>query len=290
MTTKNKSFQQMKKDSQSGKTFKRVYGQMSQRKGTWAKTRIRRALVGLGNTKLANSILNCRKGQLCGQVYCSSCRDKAAQSLKDRISKRIQQRFRNDPDKSREQLRHTTVLCGLVDFNLSSVKQSVSQARKDINAFKRRFKDVWFQGAFEFELIDLDKLLVWDGDNQVKKETLEKMTDKRGNLILVHFHGLMDLNGVDEKLVKEWVGQRWNKHHRQTHLQRIRKGQRLGEMTWKVSSYCFKNRVKDNMTFIARGFEEGEYFTNEELSNLIKIYDGVGGGKGVSGLLIGIGK
>jgi hypothetical protein len=289
MTTKTTSFQQLKKDSQSGDARKRVFGKMSGRKGTWAKTRIRRALVGLGNTKLANSILNCRKGRLCGQVYCSSCRDKAAQGLNDRVSKRIQKKYENDPEKYREQLRHTTILCDLVDFDLSSVKQSVSQARKDINAFKRRFKDVWFQGAFEFELIDLDKLRVWDGENQVKKETLEKMTDKGGNLILVHFHGMMDLNGTDEQVVKDWIGQRWNNHHRQTHIQRIWKGQSLDEMSWKVSSYCFKNRVKDNMTFIAKGFEQGDYFSNDDLSTLIKIYDGVGGGKGVSGLLIGFG-
>ena len=43
------------------------------------------------------------------------------------------------------------------------------------------------------------------------------------------------------------------------------------------------------MTFVAKDFEDGEYFNNRALADLINLYDDVGGGKGVSGILIGFG-
>lgn len=286
------SFKKLKKESQSGKTHRETYGQMSGKTGTWTKTRVRNALVGLGNDQLASRISNCRKGQYCGQVYCQDCRNRASKCLQERVQDYIQFSYGPDEEGAREQLRHVTILCELVNFDTESVKQSVSRARKDINAFRRRFKDIWFQGAFEFELVHMDKLMVWDGKNQVKKETLGAMNKGSGNSgdrILVHFHGLMDLNGTDYDVVKDWVRNRWNDHNRQTHMQRIYSNQSFDDMSWKVSSYCFKNRVRDNMTFIAKDFMKGGYFTNDQLSRLIKLYDDVGGQKGVSGILIGFG-
>jgi len=286
------AFQNMKEDHQTGDSLRRAVGMLSGKKHTWTVKRVQRTLRSTGKDRLADKISNCRKGQYCGQVYCRVCRDRAARSLKSRISRHIEKRFDGDAELAREQLRHTTILCELVDFGVGSVEMSIDQARKDINALKRRFKNLWFQGSFEFELINIDKLMVWGGKNEVKKKTLGTMADARvviGNQILVHFHGLMDLNGEDEKLVKKWCRKRWNKHHRQTDLGRIWKYQPLDEMAWKVSSYCFKGRTQDNMTFVAKDFEDGEYFTYEELGGLIHLYDEIGGRNGVSGLLIGFG-
>lgn len=286
------AFEKMKRDSKSGKTYKTIYGQMS---GTpWKKTekRVLHSLIGMGNRKLADKISNCGKGQICGQVYCPKCRDRASKSLQKRVLDHIQKSYGSYEDSVREQLRHTTILCELVEFDTKSVKLSVSKARKDFNAFRRRFKNIWFQGAFEFELIEMNKLRVWGGKNKVKKETLgamDRITGESNVRILVHIHGLMDLNGTNYKEVKDWCGKRWNDHPRQSFFQRVYSDQTLEDMSWKVSSYCFKSRFRDNMTFIARDFEKGDYFTNDQLSRLIKLYDYVGGQKGVSGILIGFG-
>ena len=43
------------------------------------------------------------------------------------------------------------------------------------------------------------------------------------------------------------------------------------------------------MTFEAKGFEEEDFFTYEELGGLIHLYDEIGGHNGMSGLLIGFG-
>ena len=78
----------------------------------------------------------------------------------------------------------------------------MSEGRKDLKALKRAFRKLWFQGAFELEVIDFKALMEMEGANQVKRETISKMLGYRGEklslytpLILIHAHLVLDLNG-----------------------------------------------------------------------------------------------
>jgi len=294
----------MKKDALSGKALKEhraliereMPGYSVQNQGRIIATRVVEALRAAGEVEdisLADKIENCGRGQLCGSVYCVDCRNRAAAELNKRISAHSDIRFGDDADEARNHLRYMTVLCELTDLDFQEVKQAVADARINIKAMKRRFADIWTQGSFEFELIDM-KLLGKSGST-VKQETLAAMIDMSvkesfslGQRVIVHFHTLVDLNGTDDVEFRGWVRSRWNKHHRQTNVQRTRSNQSLENMAKKISSYGFKNRVQYNLTFDTDGYKRGVWFKNNRLGALSSIYDRIGG-RGYKGLLIGLG-
>lgn len=305
------AFQRMKDRSRSGKALKNLLatieqdipGYNTQGQGRIIATRVVDALRSMGEIEdisLANKIANCRRGHLCGSVYCVDCRNRAAEGLNERISSHTQDRFDDDDDEARNNLRYVTVLCELTAFNQADVKQAVAIARKDIKAMKRKFSDIWIQGSFEFELIDMKLLDKSDaGVNQnsraLKQQTLSAMMDMNinesrslGQRVIVHFHMLVDLNGADGDDFNNWVGGRWNSHSNQTEVKRLNKEQSLEDMAKKVSSYGFKNRVQYNLSFTTKGYKKGVWFTNENLGTLAGIYDRIGN-RGYKSLLIGIG-
>ena len=305
------AFQKMKDRSLSGKALEDLLVVIeqnfpeytTQKQGRTITTRVVDALDVTGEIEdisLANKIRNCGRGRLCGSVYCVDCRKRAADGLNKRISDHTQDRFGDDADEARCHLRYMTVLCELTAFNVADVKQAVADARKGIKAMKRKFSDIWMQGSFEFEVMDM-KLLdksdagVDQNKRALKQQTLAAMIDMSiknsrslGQRVIVHFHVLVDLNGTDGVEFKKWVGNRWSCHNNQTEVKRLNKGQSLENMAKKVSSYGFKNRIQYNLTFKTKGYKEGVWFTNENLGTLAGIYDGIGN-RGYKSLLIGIG-
>lgn len=305
------AFQKMKDRSLSGNAMKDLLvtierdfpGYNTQEQGRIITTRVIDALRSTGEIKdlsLADKIENCGRGKLCSSVYCEDCRKRAANGLNKRISDHTQDRFGDDADEARYRLRYMTVLCELTAFNVADVKQAVAHARKDFKAMKRKFPDIWMQGSFEFELIDM-KLLdksdagVDQNKRAIKQQTLSAMMDMSikdnrslGQRVIVHFHVLLDLNETDEEEFKNWVSSRWNCHRNQTEVKRLQKGQSLEEMTKKVSSYGFKNRIQYNLSFATKGYKKGVWFSNENLGTLAGIYDRIGN-RGYKSLLIGIG-
>jgi hypothetical protein len=289
-------FEKMKKKYKSGEAFNAVRGANIQIAGREIRKRVITALYKEGDIEgliLADRIKQCGRGALCGSVYCMDCRGRAAKGLKDRLSDRILLRFGNDEASARDELRYVTVLCELTEFNLDSVKSAVTRARTDLKAMKRRFPDIWIQGSFEFELIDM-KLLGQSGA-MIKLETLAAMMDldvskskSLGHRVIVHFHVLVDLNSVRDEAFKKWVRDRWSKHNRQTDVKRIRKNQKLSDMIAKVSDYGFKNRSQYNLSFETLDFKKGKWFKDADLGRLAAIYDGIGK-RGYSSLLISLG-
>jgi hypothetical protein len=256
----------------------------------------KRLLIALNETAeedglaFAYKVKNCGLGRLCSSVYCTKCRTRAVRQFDKRISKHIKSRFGNDEDKAHEQIRYATVLCDLVDLNKVEVKRAVANARKDLKALRRKFPEIWMQGTFEFELMDM-KYLVESGAS-TKKGTLAAMKDTEiqkcrslGQQVLVHFHVLMDLNEVCEKEFKKWVQNRWSCHPRQTRIQRRISGQSLKDMSDNISKYGFKNRNQYNLSFESHGYLKGKWFKDEYLGKLAMVYDCVGK-RGYSSLLI----
>jgi hypothetical protein len=305
------AFQQIKKDALSGKALKEqraiiereMPGYSVQKQGRIIKSRLFDALRAAGEIEgisLADKIESCGRGQLCGSVYCVECRGRAAAELNKRISAHNEIKFGDDADEARNHLRYMTVLCEITAFNVVDVKQAVADARKDIKAMKRRFGDIWVQGSFEFELIDMRLLDKSDaGVNQnsrsLKQQTLAAMMNMSikesrslGQRVIVHFHTLVDLNGTDEVEFNKWVRNRWNSHSNQTEVKRTNKGQTLKNMAKKISDYGFKNRVQYNLSFETNGYKRGIWFNNNHLGTLAGIYDRMDG-RGYKGLLIGHG-
>jgi len=184
-------------------------------------------------------------------------------------------------------------------YDVRRVKGVLREARKDLKALKRAFPQLWYQGAFELELIDFRALMNCEGANQVKRQTIgemlggwrEEWAESRRlhcytPLVLIHAHFLMDLKGADRERVGEWFRGRYDKSPHQIHIKGIRSEQTLDELCWKVGSYGFKDRVQYNMTFDAQGYREGGYFSDKELARLVLLHDQLCK-KGFKNLLIG---
>tara|TARA_Y100000034_G_scaffold135629_1_gene208336 strand:+ start:556 stop:1479 length:924 start_codon:yes stop_codon:yes gene_type:complete len=302
-------FQRMKEDSRSGETLGQLLehqdlsGYSIQKQGRIIRNRVIDALRVTGEAEhigLADRIENCGRGRLCGSAYCSDCRKRAVTGLSDRISRHIESRYGSSKKKIREQLRYVTVLCELVDLDYGSVKTARKRAQKDLDALVRRFKGTWIQGTYELELMDmglLDKSDAGVAQNKraAKQRTLAalkgvdvKDSGSLGQQVIVHFHALVDLNGVDGDQFKEWVRRRWNADGRQTRIQLTDSSQSWREMVSKIASYGFKNRVQYNLTFETNDYLKGKWFKNEDLAELVMIYDGLRN-KRNNGLLIGRG-
>ena len=101
-----KKYKKNKKNFKESDQYRKVFGMMSGKTGLWTKTRVKRALIGLGHNELAKSILECSKSQRCGQVYCKECRDRAAFAMTSRVKKHIAGRFGDGEYKDEQNITH----------------------------------------------------------------------------------------------------------------------------------------------------------------------------------------
>jgi len=245
-------------------------------------SRVKTALKWSQNWELLKKIEGCRVGGLCGSLYCKRCRKRAVDNFEARLSEHCHKHFGGNNDLALSRLRYVTVLCELTSINFPAVKGAVDQSRKNLNAFKRRFSDIWLQGTFEFELVSFEL------SNARKKKTLLQMDSNGENVqVLVHFHALMDIKEYEEIQVKKWLSKRWKGDYR-VRVQMTFADQSIDEKCYKLASYGFKDRVRFNPTFDAKDYEDGRRFKHGELADLVEIYDG-GSKRGCSSLLIGIG-
>lgn len=244
--------------------------------------RVNDALCCCREYGLAKKIRDCDVGKLCSSVYCQSCRDRAATSLYKRFRFHFDGELDGDVAIAQRRLRYLTVLCELTTVDIDAIKVAVVQARKGLNAYKRRYSSIWVMGAFEFELVDLKFA------ERIKKKTLNELNETEASLqVLVHFHVLVDIKNYEESEMKIWLEKKWP-GSRRVAIQETIESQPIDEKLTKIASYGFKNRVRFNNSFKTDGYADGNLFTNRQLSDLVSIYDGVGN-KGYSSLLIGIG-
>ena len=177
-----------------------------------------------------------------------------------------QEAKRMGEDACRERLRWITVLHDLKRAEIAEVKEATKKARADYVQLNRKFKGSWAQGAFEYELVDMEKVhsrITKDSEGSRKKVTLQKLggyeasidnldfswrwEDKAGNqradYVLVHTHFLMDCGTEDWATIEKDMERRWYKDY-QVRIDTLKdyKVRSLDDSLWKMSSYCFKNR------------------------------------------------
>jgi hypothetical protein len=280
----------------SGKQFKSVMRAADVLSGKHLERSVRGALASIGATSLANKIANCGRAAVCSSLYCRKCRSRAASKMEQRLQGRFRTALRSNPKLLQERWRYLTVLCEVTEFKVGNVKAAVTRARTVLRALKRKFPKLWMQGAFEFELVDLDDMQsTEDAEFSVKKRTLLAMLDGDeakfvGKKILVHYHAVVDLGDCASGEIGDWFRKRYPSHSRQIELKETRSKQDVEDKLRKIASYGFKNRLRYNKSFITSGYETGSYFTNEDAGKLIKLYDQfIGSGTGsYKSVLIGL--
>ncbi len=173
------------------------------------------------------------------------------------------------------------------------------------------FASEFTQGAFEVELVDMEKVSsrVAKNDSGVRKrDTLERLggfdgswrwVDEAGNqrtdYVLVHTHFLMDCgkegwNAIDADMRKRWNGDYQVRIDGLTDFN-VRS---LDASLWKMSSYCFKNRCFHHYEFGGYTFDDEDIdvsekmFSVNELNVIYGIYKYMAGSRN-TGLLLGWG-
>lgn len=98
----------------------------------------------------------------------------------------------------------------------------------DRTASRRWGKNLWLKGGVHIELVDyqsfsLARLL---GKSTAKEKTLEKLVEaggatKSGKYFLVHFHALVDLNGIADGGFRDLLLSHWGLEARQVRVERL---------------------------------------------------------------------
>jgi len=247
----------------------------------------------------AKRIEGCGRGSYCGYAYCSVCRIRHAGALEKRIQAHRQDHQLTDADVL-ERFRWITILHSLERCDLEDIAAATKAARREFNNFKRKWKDTWAEGVFEYELVDMLKiknLIADDGNSSRKRDVLlEMLTDEydyrkirfmygdgilyqdhnkldRSDYILFHSHFLMDAgfwadgnwDDITDDLRKRWDGNYRVRLDRLVDPDRTNKegkhtGKSINNSFADISRYCFKNRTKFNYRF-------GEYRYEDEVEN-----------------------
>ena len=307
-----KSFDELKSTGDTQLEKLRWAMSAEERKSTHAKIGafVKKALRRAGKHQAVKRLEECRRGAYCGNIYCGECRDRMAAKLLGRVRAHLVSHDMGE-DACRERLRWVTILHSLEKAEVGAVREGTKRARADYTQLNRKFAGSWAQGAFEFELVDMEKVSLRAGKNASgvrKKDTLQRLggydgswrwVDEAGNqrtdYVLVHTHFLMDCgeedwNAIDADMRKRWDGDYQVRIDGLTDYS-VRS---LDESLWKMTSYCFKNHCSHHYEFGGYTFEEEDMDVNEsmfsvnELNVIYGIYKEKAGGRN-TGLLLGWG-
>ena len=236
-----------------------------------------------------------KKGWSCCSLWCGRCRHRYAKGLQQRQLDQILLPFRSDYEAAYERLRHVTVLSDLVPLheNDSRLKKAICLDRKRFNATKKAFPKIGFQGSFELELVDF-KLLMSSG-SAIKRRTIKSLMGYEDGtpislipmLVLVHSHSLWDLGPYPVDDVRLFVTDQFAPHAPyQVKFDRIYKDQPFDELSFKLGSYPFKDRVQFNLSFDTHSYEHGPYFCDRDLARFVLLYKRMSN-KGFKTMLLG---
>ena len=253
------------------------------------RSRAVRALHSTGHLNLSVRIANCSTSARCSSIYCGACRHRFVKQAQTRMLARAQSCGRQVD----QRLRFLTILVDLKYPVPRDVKRAISEARQKLKALSRKHKELWMQGAFEFELMDVPSVLALNTRSRKRKTILEltgggKLSPSLfGRMVLVHLHCLVDLDGTNESELKRSLKSlfpgRW-----MVRLQRTWSDQAIDEKCWKIASYLFKDRTRFNHSDETSGFKQGVLMNDQELSSLIALYSDCSS-NGIKHLLIGMG-
>lgn len=308
-------FEELKKSSAA--RFKKIRWAMNAeyRKATHSRIDafVQRSLKSAGRFQQAAKLKNCGRSSYCGSIYCGGCRDRMAQKLLSRVRAHLLSEDMGD-DSCRDRLRWVTVLHSLETAEIDKIKAATKRARSEYTQLNRKFSGSWAQGAFEYELVDMQKVqsrVTGTASGNRKKATLLELggyqtqlynqegswiwTDKAGqsrtDYVLVHTHFLMDCGTDDWKAIDKDMRRRWYGSY-QVRIDTLKdyKVRSLEDSLWKMASYCFKNRCSHHYDFGSYDIDEVDVnenmFNVNELNAIYEIYKSMSGGSN-KGLLLG---
>ncbi|MBM0206592.1 hypothetical protein JNW90_28975 [Micromonospora sp. STR1s_5] len=210
------------------------------------------------------------------------------ESAEGRTWDRISELYQGDEASVRRNFRFLTVVCEPVELDIDAVKASVQRSRKLIKKLRLAHPGVWFNGAFDFEIVDLSR--VRDGRHVCRSnaELVEAILPSgfmSKYAVNVHFHAVIDLNQLSDSLFKRTLKRTWNTHRLQTRLSPLRSDKSMRDSITDICDYLFKNEGNFKFTIRDNLRSKGEKLPDELMGFLALLYSSFGNSS-YRGLLI----
>jgi hypothetical protein len=169
--------------------------------------------------------------------------EKHAQILTERFNKQFEQYGKRGSQNDR--LRMVTILDSVCELDLDRIINCVTLMEKRIKKWLFR-KKIYLLAAVEIEIVNIDFLERVNKEGAIEKRKLDiikLMTNTTGSVALVHFHGIIDLKNVDEKLLVKYAREIWP----------IRYAVELQKL---YSSNSISKNIKEIFTYATKGGNE----------------------------------
>jgi hypothetical protein len=191
----------------------------------------------------------------------------------------------DDEAKARTNLRFLTVLNALCRPDPDEVRAAMAKVRADLTSLRRSFPGMLIQGRFECEMVDTETIL----ESHACPQKARALRGLNGNsdttscrdMVLLHFHALVFLNGHDPDAVKDKLRGKWPSPYA-VKMDSLFRDKPIDSSIRKIGSYMLKDRYQYNHRFQTNGFIDERYLSNGSLSLLIRL----GLDVGIDGLLI----
>ena len=254
--------------------YSRINADTIPRKGCLYKDRVRHSLLVTGFADCWTKIEDCGSGAYCNSSYCRDCRNKNSLAQSRKLIG-LYRNYYSEDHEARENMRFVTVLCELVKPNHTAVLESLKRAKLALTTLRRRksLPGLLLFGRFELEAIDIGRVFQLRTCDR-KVETIRALNGDREesfgrDMILVHFHAVMFLNGHDEEVVRNKLKLRWPVPYGIS-IKRLYKDQSIEDSIRKLCSYPLKDRYRYNYDFRTNGYEDGGYINDGSLSFLVR--------------------
>lgn len=236
------------------------------------RSRAKHALMTTGFIDHWSKMDRCRKGAYCNSSYCKTCRNKNSFSLYYRVNRRHNETHGDDTE-ARENLRFVTILFELAPIDYQTIKDAVTRAKRGLAGIRRSFPGLWLMGRIELEAIDVERVF----KSRACERKMESIRELNGghkhsygkDMILVHLHAIMFLNGHDEDVVRDKLKKKWPTS-RSIKIDRLHKDKPIKTSLKNMCFYLLKDRIRYNYKMDTDGYETSDLINTESLSFLVR--------------------
>jgi hypothetical protein len=246
------------------------------------KKRLKHALLVTGHEPSWERIESCCKERRCQSYYCDSCRAGACKNQATDVIKLHRELHGEDDAFARQNIQSVTVLHDLVapghknggrynDF--SGVERSISSLRRKLSRVRKTFSRLLIFGRIELEIVNTRSII--NSGQCARKASVIKhiMGDKlygQNDLVLIHTHFLMFLNGNNLDDVKSCLARRWPGKY-MTEVKSTFRDKTVEYNISKLCGYYAKNRYVYNHSMESVGYKTGKLLCDDVLSYLVRL-------------------
>ena len=225
---------------------------------------------------------------VCQSLWCPNCRKIVSKIYEDKIRSHLSIRLHpKDKPYENSDLHHLSGVVGVCVVNYDEVEKLIKKdnviwkrVRRNVQKLHPKFSP-FIESVYELELVNwihLNTSSQSDFKKSQMRELIRHFKPQNNLMVFVHFHSITNLtkDQIDE-VFKDYYfidGKPLIKTNKKNglYVQSFRSTQSLDLNIEKLCSYPFKDPIRYKHSFKGSDYQNGEYFEDEELSSLMKLY------------------